>query len=50
MSDFRIHREPYYQPQGNEVKLYEVAYHARLPVMVKGPTGFGKLALVEYMA
>jgi nitric oxide reductase NorQ protein len=41
---------PFYQPQGNEVALYEAAYAARLPVMVKGPTGCGKSRFVEYMA
>jgi len=33
---------PFYQAQGNEVALFEAAYAARLPVMVKGPTGCGK--------
>ncbi|MCK9381218.1 MAG: CbbQ/NirQ/NorQ/GpvN family protein [Sulfuritalea sp.] len=50
MSDYRIHREPFYQPQGNEVTLFEAAYQARLPVMVKGPTGCGKSRFIEYMA
>jgi nitric oxide reductase NorQ protein len=43
-------REPYYQAQTNEVALYEAAYAARLPVMLKGPTGCGKSRFVEYMA
>ncbi len=30
--------------------LYEAAYQARLPVMVKGPTGCGTLRFIEYMA
>jgi nitric oxide reductase NorQ protein len=41
---------PYYQEQTNEVALYEAAYAARLPVMLKGPTGCGKSRFVEYMA
>lgn len=41
---------PYYQSQGNEVQAYETAYAARLPVMLKGPTGCGKSRFVEYMA
>ncbi len=41
---------PHYLPQGDEVALYEAAYAARLPVMVKGPTGCGKSRFVEYMA
>ncbi|MFP8778942.1 CbbQ/NirQ/NorQ/GpvN family protein [Hydrogenophaga sp. RWCD_12] len=49
-NDYRIEHEPYYQPQGNEVRLYEAAYAARLPVMLKGPTGCGKSRFVEHMA
>ncbi|HOS86584.1 MAG TPA: hypothetical protein PLT46_05615, partial [Burkholderiaceae bacterium] len=41
---------PFYQQQGNEVALYKAAYAARLPVMVKGPTGCGKSRFIEYMA
>jgi len=47
---YKVHKEPYYQPQGNEIALYEAAYRNRLPVMVKGPTGCGKSRFVEYMA
>ncbi|MDY0330403.1 MAG: CbbQ/NirQ/NorQ/GpvN family protein [Thiomonas sp.] len=47
---YRVHAEPYYQPQGREVALFEAAYRNRLPVMVKGPTGCGKSRFVEYMA
>ncbi len=47
---YKIHQEPFYQPQGDEVELYEAAYAARLPIMVKGPTGCGKSRFVEYMA
>ena len=47
---FLVKTEPYYQAQGKEVALFEAAYHARLPVMVKGPTGCGKSRFIEYMA
>jgi nitric oxide reductase NorQ protein len=53
MSDedqYLVKEEPYYQPQDNEVGLFEAAYAARLPVMVKGPTGCGKSRFVEFMA
>ena len=50
MTDYRILVEPFYQPQGGEIALYEAAYGARLPVMIKGPTGCGKSRFVEYMA
>ncbi|WP_295004237.1 CbbQ/NirQ/NorQ/GpvN family protein [uncultured Dechloromonas sp.] len=47
---YRLRKQPFYQPQDNEVALYEAAYAARLPVMLKGPTGCGKSRFVEYMA
>lgn len=47
---FLITTEPYYQAQDREVTLFAAAYAARLPVMVKGPTGCGKSRFVEYMA
>jgi len=47
---YKIVEEPFYQPQGDEVELYEAAYAARLPVMVKGPTGCGKSRFIEHMA
>jgi len=47
---YKVHKEPFYQAQGDEVTLYEAAYHARLPVMVKGPTGCGKSRFIEHMA
>jgi nitric oxide reductase NorQ protein len=49
-TQYIVKQEPFYQPQGNEVALYEAAYGARLPVMIKGPTGCGKSRFVEYMA
>lgn len=47
---YRIKREPFYQPQRDEIELYEAAYAERLPIMIKGPTGCGKSRFVEYMA
>lgn len=47
---YTVRKQPFYQPQGNEVALYEAAYRSRLPVMVKGPTGCGKSRFIEYMA
>ena len=49
-TDYRVLQEPFYQAQSNEVALYLAAYQARLPVMVKGPTGCGKSRFIEYMA
>ncbi|MEJ2591972.1 MAG: CbbQ/NirQ/NorQ/GpvN family protein [Candidatus Thiodiazotropha sp.] len=50
IEQYRIHQEPFYQPQADEIELYEAAYAERLPVMIKGPTGCGKSRFIEYMA
>ncbi|HMO81283.1 MAG TPA: CbbQ/NirQ/NorQ/GpvN family protein [Pyrinomonadaceae bacterium] len=47
---YRVKDEPFYLPIGNEVELFEAAYSAKLPAMLKGPTGCGKTRFVEYMA
>lgn len=47
---FAVESEPYYLPVAHEVELFETAYGARLPVMLKGPTGCGKTRFVEFMA
>ncbi len=47
---YRIADEPFYRPTGNEVELFEAAYAARMPVILKGPTGVGKTRFVEYLA
>lgn len=38
-----------YYAGGNEVRLFEHAFHRRVPVMLTGPTGCGKTRLVEHM-
>ncbi len=40
----------FYQPQGNEVTLFEYAHQHQLPVLIKGPTGCGKTRFIAYMA
>jgi len=50
MEDYRLEEEPYYLPVGNEIELFEAAYEAHLPVMLKGPTGCGKTRFVEHMS
>lgn len=47
---YKVENEPYYLPVAQEVELFEAAYAAKLPVMLKGPTGCGKTRFVEYMA
>ncbi len=43
-------KEPFYLPISNEVELFEAAYRAKIPVILKGPTGCGKTRFIEYMA
>ncbi|KUJ85478.1 AAA family ATPase [Ruegeria marisrubri] len=50
ISDHLIAEQPWYRPTGNELSLFEAAYAARMPVMLKGPTGCGKTRFVEHMA
>jgi nitric oxide reductase NorQ protein len=38
-----------YLANGNEVRLFEQAFHRHLPVMLTGPTGCGKTRLIEHM-
>ncbi|MBI1423506.1 MAG: AAA domain-containing protein [Gammaproteobacteria bacterium] len=47
---YKVAKEPYYEAVANEIDLYEAAYNARMPMMLKGPTGCGKSRFVEYMA
>lgn len=49
-NQYIVKNEPYYEPVGDEVYLYEAAYSARMPMMLKGPTGCGKSRFVEHMA
>ena len=46
----RITEEPYYEPVGDEIGLFETASTALLPVLLMGPTGCGKSRFVEHMA
>jgi nitric oxide reductase NorQ protein len=47
---YYIKNEPYYLESSNEIFMFETAYDARLPIMLKGPTGCGKTRYVEHMA
>src|SRR5688572_15004529 len=50
IQDYRVSNEPYYLPVAREIELFEAAHSARLPVILKGPTGCGKTRFVEHMA
>jgi len=45
-----VESEPYYQPLGQEVEIFETAYKNGIPVLLKGPTGCGKTRFMQYMA
>src|SRR5512136_696618 len=47
--EYFIQQEPYYLPIGDEEKIFASAYKARLPVLLKGPTGCGKTRFIEFM-
>jgi nitric oxide reductase NorQ protein len=46
---FSADTEPYYLALNDEVEIYRAAYSARLPVLLKGPTGCGKTRFIEHM-
>ncbi len=48
--EYRFEAEPYYEPVGDEVPVFEAAWRNRLPLLLKGPTGCGKTRFVEHMA
>ncbi len=50
MQDYRIEEEPFYLPIQDEVRLFEIAFENKLPLMLKGPTGCGKTRFLSYMA
>jgi nitric oxide reductase NorQ protein len=49
-SDYDIEKEPFYLSTANEVQVFEASWQAKLPVMLKGPTGCGKTRFVQHMA
>jgi nitric oxide reductase NorQ protein len=40
----------YYKPIYKECDIFEHAFHQKLPLLLKGPTGCGKTRFIEYMA
>ncbi len=48
--DYLIKQEPFYQPVGNEIDIFNTASNNGLPILIKGPTGCGKTRFVEFMA
>ena len=50
IEEYHLTTEPYYVPVADEVELFEAAYHQKIPLIFKGPTGCGKTRFVEYMS
>ena len=45
-----IRKQPYYEPTGDQIEVFEAAYRNRPPILLKGPTGCGKTRFMEHMA
>ena len=50
IEQFRVREEPNYIPQGDEAAVFRAAFDAKIPMIIKGPTGCGKTRFVEHMA
>ena len=50
IEQYRLKEEPFYAETNGEIALFKAAALARMPVMLKGPTGCGKSRFVQYMA
>lgn len=50
VEDFRIAEAPFYLPVADESDVFQAAWKARIPVLLKGPTGCGKTRFVAHMA
>ena len=48
--EYFVETEPYYEPVGDELEVFEAAYKNQLPILLKGPTGCGKTRFMEYMS
>ncbi len=48
--EYLFEKEPYYEPVGDEIAVFEAAWRNGLPVLLKGPTGCGKTRFMEHMA
>jgi len=48
--EYFIEEEPYFEPIGDEIEIFESAYRQKLPILLKGPTGCGKTRFIEHMS
>ena len=45
VEEYAASAEPFYLPVGDEIELFEAAFHQKIPVLLKGPTGAVRRAL-----
>ena len=48
--EFLVKEEPFYRSVSDEIEGFERAWNAKIPVILKGPTGCGKTRFVSHMA
>lgn len=49
-AEFTLDSEPFYRPVSDEIEGFKQAWKAKIPVILKGPTGCGKTRFVAHMA
>ncbi|MFW6132439.1 MAG: CbbQ/NirQ/NorQ/GpvN family protein, partial [Planctomycetota bacterium] len=50
LEQFRIDQRPNYVLQDDEDVIFRTAFEAKIPLILKGPTGCGKTRFIEHMA
>ena len=50
LAEHLIVDEPFYVPLGDELTIALNAYHHKIPLLLKGPTGSGKTRFIQYLA
>ncbi len=50
IEQFLLSERPNYVPQNEEETVFRAAFDAKIPLILKGPTGCGKTRFVEHMA
>jgi nitric oxide reductase NorQ protein len=46
---FKLKFQPNYIPHSDEEELFRYAFHEKIPLILKGPTGCGKTRFIEHM-
>ncbi len=50
IAEHLVKEEPFYLVQGQEMEIAKAAYHNRIPMLLKGPTGCGKTRFMRRLA